>query len=99
MDVDKDASGTANKSWSTSAECTLISIYHTLFRTTTISGGIVNAQMISSVVAISHRRIFSDMEQAERDGSVRYANKAKMKNSVLSRSPSCKNFRSEITDN
>lgn len=53
----------------------------------------------SSVAAISHRRIFSDMEQAERDGGDRYANKAKVKNSVLSCSPSCENLRSEITDN
>jgi len=99
MDVDIDTSRMVNKSWPTSAECTLISIYRILFRTTTITGGMVNAQTISSVAAISHRRIFSDMEQAERDGGVRYANKAKMKNSILSCSPSCENLRSEITDN
>lgn len=63
------------------------------------TAGGMSAQTISSVTAISHRRIFSDMEQAERDGGVRYANKTKMKNSVLSCSPSCENLRSEIADN
>lgn len=58
MDVDIDTSRMANKSWPTSAECTLISIYRTLFRATTISGGMVNAQTISFVAAISHRRMF-----------------------------------------
>lgn len=49
---------------------TNFNLSYTLFCTSAVAGGMANAQTISSVTAISHRRIFSDMEQTERDGGM-----------------------------